>query len=119
MDENLLWAVVTVLLLLFIIVIQMLDRGKLSFTAEEMHERLDILENSLTVVANVLQNLDQLVPSFHLPQQHPIQALLEFLKMSRGEEPTYEGDALRGPSGQFSDGDSSTEESSGPSEGVP
>jgi hypothetical protein len=118
MDENLLWAVLTICLLIVVIVIQMIERGKFTEGAEGLHERLDLLEDSLTVVANVMSNLDQLVPSFHLPQQHPIQALLEFLQMMRGEgEPSNEGAALRDPEGRFTDGDSSAESSS--SEGPP
>jgi len=118
MDENLLWAVFTVCLLLVVICIQMMERGKFNEGAEGLHERLDMLENSLTVVANVLQNLDQLMPSFHLPQQHPIQALLDFLKNMHGEEPSREGAALRDPEGRFSDGDSSAEESSSEGESI-
>jgi len=71
---------------------------------EEIHDRFDELSNSLNVVAAVLQNLDQLMPSFHLPQQHPIQALLEFLKGMRGDEPSNPDTLLRDDVGQFTDG---------------
>jgi len=115
MDEMVLWAVLTVVLLVCVIYIQLLERAKFSDGAEGLHERLDVLENSLTIVANVLERLPELVPSFHLPQQHPIQALLDFLKTMRGEpEPSSEGAALRDPEGRFSDGDEGTESSEGP-----
>lgn len=118
MDEHLLWAALPIVLLLVVLYIQLMERTKFSDGAGGLHERLDILEDSLTIVANVMSNLDQLVPSFHLPQQHPLQALLEFFQMMRNEgEPSNEGAALRDPEGRFTDGDSSSESSS--SEGPP
>jgi len=119
MDEHLMWAAVPIVLLIVVLYIQLMERTKFSDGADGLHERLDILEDSLTVVANVMSNLDQLVPSFHLPQQHPLQALLEFFQMMRNEgEPSNEGAALRDPEGRF-DGDSSAEESSGEGPPVP
>jgi len=116
MDEMVLWAVLTVILLVCVIYIQLLERGKFSDGAEGLHERLDVLENSLGIVANVLERLPELVPSFHLPAANPLSQILEFLQsMKAGEadgEPTYEGAALRSPEGRFTDGDEGTESSS-------
>ena len=91
-----------------------MERSKFSDGAEGLNERLDILENSLGIVANVLEKLPELVPSFHLPAANPLSQILEFLQTLRGDEPTedsYEGAALREPTGVFTDG---TEESEGP-----
>ena len=121
MDEQLLWAAVPIILLIIVLYIQLMERTKFSDGAEGLHERLDVLENSLSIVAQVLEKLPEIMPSFHLPQAHPLQALLEFLQVMRGEgEPSSEDAALRGPEGRFTDdGDSSAEESSGPGESIP
>jgi hypothetical protein len=120
MDEHLMWAAVPIVLLIVVLYIQLMERTKFSDGADGLHERLDVLEDSLSIVAQVLEKLPEIMPSFHLPQAHPLQALLEFLQMMRGEgEPSSEDAALRGPEGRFSDGDSSTEESSGAGESIP
>jgi len=81
---------------------------------DEIHDRFDELSDSLTVVATVLQNLDQLVPSFHLPAQHPIQALLEFLRTMKGEEPSNPDTLLRDDVGRYADGEKESEEAKRP-----
>ena len=116
MDEMMLWAVLTVVLLVVVIYFQLLERGKFSDGAEGLHERLDVLENSLGIVANVLERLPDLVPSFHLPAANPLSQILEFLQSMKAggpdDETTYEGAALRGAEGRFTDG---SEESEPPS----
>jgi len=109
MDEMLLWAVLTVIMLVIVIYIQLLERSKFSDGAEGLHERLDVLENSLGIVATVLEKLPELVPSFHLPQANPLSQILEFLQSMKvePEEPSYEGAALRGAEGRFTDGEES------------
>jgi hypothetical protein len=114
MDEMLVWAVLTVILLVAVIYIQLLERAKFSDGAEGLHERLDVLEHSLGIVATVLEKLPELVPSFHLPQANPLSQILEFLqsmKVEESGEPSYEGATLRGAEGRFTDG---TEESEQP-----
>jgi len=112
MDEMLLWAVLTVVLLVVVIYFQLSERGKLTDGAEGLHERLDVLEDSLKIVGAVLEQLPALMPSFHMPG-NPLTQILEFLAALRGEgaAPSNEDAALRGPEGRFSDG---TEESSPP-----
>ena len=113
MDENLLWAVVTICLLLFVIYIQLNERGKFADGAEGLHERLDVLEDSLKIVGAVLEQLPGLMPSFHMAG-NPLTQILEFLAQLRGEgeAPSNEGAALRDPAGLFTDG--SEEESTPP-----
>jgi len=72
---------------------------------EEIHTRFDELSDSLTIVATVLQNLDQLMPSFHLPQAHPLEAILSFLRSMRGDEPSNPDTLLRDDVGRFADGE--------------
>jgi len=114
MDDMLLWAVLTVVLLVCVIYIQLLERGKFSDGAEGLHDRLDVLENSLGIVANVLERLPELVPSFHLPAANPLSQILEFLQSMKvdgpDDEPSNVGAALRGPEGRFTDGTEESEE---------
>jgi len=114
MDEMLLWAVLTVVLLVVVIYFQLIERAKFSDGADGLHERLDVLENSLGIVANVLERLPELVPSFHLPAANPLSQILEFLQSMKVDGPedetTYEGASLRGPEGRFTDGTEESEE---------
>jgi len=114
MDEMLLWAVLTVVLLVAVLYFQLIERAKFSDGAEGLHERLDVLENSLGIVANVLERLPELVPSFHLPAANPLSQILEFLQSMKAggpeDETTYEGAVLRGAEGRFSDGTEESEE---------
>jgi hypothetical protein len=113
MDEMVLWAVLTVVLLVVVIYFQLSERGKLADGADGLHERLDVLEDSLKIVGAVLEQLPALMPSFHMPG-NPLTQILEFLAALRGEgeTPSNVDAALRGPEGRFSDG--TTEESSPP-----
>jgi len=106
------WAVLTVVLLCAVLYFQLSERGKFADGAEGLHERLDVLEDSLKIVGAVLEQLPGLMPSFHMAG-NPLTQILEFLAQLRGEgeTPSNEDAALRGPEGRFSDG---TEESSPP-----
>jgi len=110
MDEMMLWAVLTVVLLCAVIYFQLSERGKLADGAEGLHERLDVLEDSLKIVGAVLEQLPALMPSFHIPG-NPLTQILEFLAQLRGEGEagSREGAALREPTGMFASGDESTE----------
>jgi len=108
MDEMVLWAVLTVVLLVVVIYFQLSERGKLTDGAEGLHERLDVLEDSLKIVGAVLEQLPALMPSFHL-SSNPLTQILEFLAHLRGEgeTPSNVDAALRGPEGRFTDGEES------------
>jgi len=112
MDEMVLWAGLTVVLLCAILYFQLTDRGKLADGAEGLHQRLDVLEDSLKIVGSVLEQLPGLMPSFHLAS-NPLTQIMEFVQnltnamRGEAETPSREGAALGGLDG--------TEESSDPS----
>jgi len=109
------WAVLTVVLLVVVIYFQLNERGKFADGAEGLHERLDVLEDSLKIVGSVLEQLPALMPSFHLAS-NPLTQILEFINQMRGEAetPSIEGAALRGPEGRFTDGTEESEETISP-----
>ena len=110
MDEMVLWAVLTVVLLCAVIYFQLNERGKFAEGAEGLHERLDVLEDSLKIVGSVLEQLPALMPSFHLAAQaaNPLTQILEFIQQMRGEAetPSREGAQLGGADGSEESSDS-------------
>jgi hypothetical protein len=102
----------TYLLLLLILMtgtlIFLLWKGKLdlNITGEEMHERIDGLEEALKVVGTVLERLPELVPQFSI-NQNPFQSLIDaFAERMKAnmDTPSYAEGALRDPEGRFTDG---------------
>ena len=71
---------------------------------EEWHERLDHLEGSINIVAEVLQRIPDILPKYEI-NQNPLAQILEFWQNLRAEQEYSIGDnQLRDPSGRFSDG---------------
>ena len=71
---------------------------------EEWHERLDHLEGSINIVAEVLQRIPDILPKYEI-NQNPLAQILEFWQNLRAEQEYSLGDnQLRDPSGRFSDG---------------
>lgn len=108
MDDVLVLSILTAVLCCIMVWLLVSGRWNIDITAEEMHERLDVMEKSLQIVATVLNELPNLVPKFEL-HNSPISQILEFLQSLKGEEPSYEGASLRQPTGMFASGDESTE----------
>ena len=79
----------------------------LDLNAEDLQERLDVLEEGVKVIALVLERLPELVPQFTLQNQNPFQPLIEALASrfrENMEQPSLTDPALRADNGQFSDG---------------
>ena len=71
---------------------------------EEIHERFDELSNSLSVVAEVLTRLPELVPQFSI-NQNPFAPLIEAFAARMGNQWGSNPDTLlRDDVGQFTDG---------------
>ncbi len=89
-------------ILLTIGLIMVLHREKLDL--EQVHDRFDELSNSLSVVAEVLTRLPELVPQFSI-NQNPFAPLIEAFAARMGNQWGSNPDTLlRDDVGQFSDG---------------
>ena len=94
-------------ILLFLVFLMLLEsRLGLKNKSDDLDERLDIIEDSLTVVAAVLQQLPDLVPKFEI-QNNPLSQILEFITQIRNSESDSSIDAplLRDGEGRFTDGE--------------
>jgi len=81
-------------------------RVNLNMTAEEMHERIDVIEDALKVVGMVLEKIPELVPQFSInqnPFQSIIDALAQRIKENMGQ-PSITDPLLRDDNGMFTDG---------------
>jgi len=81
-------------------------RLNLDMSAEELHERLDLLEEGVKVIGVVLERLPELVPQFSI-NQNPLQPLIE--AFAARFQQNYGADSLTEPSlrdasGRYSDG---------------
>ena len=77
---------------------------------EEIHERFDELSNSLSVVAEVLTRLPELVPQFSI-NQNPFAPLIEAFANRMGHQWGSNPDTLlRDDAGRYSDGAEEREE---------
>jgi hypothetical protein len=107
MDDVLLLMATANILMLIVVYLVVSGRVNLNVTAEEMHERIDVLEEALKVVGGVLERLPELVPQLTL-QTSPFQALIEAfaerMKENMGAR-SYADAALRDPEGRFTDGE--------------
>jgi hypothetical protein len=75
-------------------------RGALT-SLEDSDDAIDEIRESVEVVAQILQRLPEMMPSFGI-QQSPLQPLMEaFAQRFMGAEPIKAVDAGRGPDGQF------------------
>ena len=100
--------VAIVLILVFLMMIE--SRYKLNNKSLDMDDRLDIIEDSLKVVAAVLQQIPDMVPRFEL-QNNPLSQILEFIQSMRNEsEASISAPRLRDDTGRFSDGETETKE---------
>ena len=82
--------------------------GNLSSLEDDFHDRLDVMEEGLKVVATVLTELPNLVPQFSI-DANPLSQILEFFTSLREKsEPSLIDKQLRDDSGRFSDGEEET-----------
>ena len=80
----------------------------LSSLEDDFHDRLDVMEEGLKVVATVLSELPNLVPQFSI-EANPLSQILEFFtSMRETQEPSLIDKQLRDDSGRFSDGEKET-----------
>lgn len=81
---------------------------------EDVHERFDELSSSISVVAEVLTRLPEMMPNFSI-QQNPfaplIEAFAQKMRQNMGERSITES-GLRDDSGRFTDGTQREEEAS-------
>jgi hypothetical protein len=106
MDESTLLTIISVATSFFIVYLLWNGRLNMNMTGEEMHERIDDLEEALKVVGSVLERLPELVPQFSInqnPFQSIIEAFAEKMKANMGGD-SYAAAALRDDNGQYSDG---------------
>jgi hypothetical protein len=103
MDEGLLIAL-AIMIVLNLICIYLLIDGKNSLPkGEEIHDRLDEMFDALNVVANVLQQLPNLVPQFSIEQNPLINAVTEWIRVGREEpqpQPSIVHHELEAPDGE-------------------
>ena len=92
-------------ILLFLVFLMLLEsRLGLKNKSDDLDARLDIIEDSLKVVAAVLQQLPDLVPKFEI-QNNPLSQILEFFQSVRAErEGLLDAPQLRDDNGRFTDG---------------
>jgi len=112
MDEVL--YILVLLVFMVGLLIFLLYNGKLNLdiSAEELHERLDFLEEGVKVIGIVLERLPELVPQFTLQNSNPFQSLIDAFAARFREgaaEPSLTDPALRDPSGRFTDGEKEEE----------
>ena len=94
-------------ILLTIGLIMVLHREKLDL--EQVHDRFDELSNSLSVVAEVLTRLPELVPQFSI-NQNPFAPLIEAFANRMGQQWGSNPDTLlRDNTGRYSDGEAESE----------
>ena len=109
-----------ILMIVSISVFLILIEGKFNIKnkEEDLHDRLDVIEDSLKVVAAVLQQIPDMVPRFEL-QNNPLSQILEFITSMRGDHDDAEGsisaNLLRDAAGRFSE-DGKEEEKTQPTE---
>ena len=96
-----------ILVILLILVLALLIESKLSSTKylDEFDIELDEIKNSLNVVAQVLQQIPSLVPSFKI-ETNPLSQILEFFQSrAQQQEPSIGAEQLRdSATGQYEDG---------------
>ena len=108
MDEVTLWLLVIVCLQIGLIILIYSRSGNLSSLEEDFHDRLDVMEEGLKVVATVLSELPNLVPQFSI-EANPLSQILEFFtSMREKSEHSLIDKQLRDDSGRFSDGEKET-----------
>lgn len=80
---------------------------KLSDSLEDIgitDQKIDDIEASVIVVAELLQQLPQLMPQFHM-NNNPLAPIIEkIMSQWSGGEPSLTESSLRGPDGRFTDG---------------
>jgi len=97
-----------ILMIVSISVFLILIEGKFNIKNKEddLHDRLDVIEDSLKVVAAVLQQIPDMVPRFEL-QNNPLAQILEFITSIRGDhegaEDSLSANLLRDAEGRFSE----------------
>jgi hypothetical protein len=107
MDEVIALLILVVFLLSLLLFLFFNGKMNLDLNAEDLQERLDILEEGVKVIAVVLERLPELVPQFTLQNQNPFQPLIEaFAARFREniEQPSLTDPALRADNGTFTDG---------------
>lgn len=108
MDEVTLGILVIVCLQIGLIILIYTRSGNLSSLEDDFHDRLDVMEEGLKVVATVLTELPNLVPQFSI-DANPLSQILEFFTSLREKsEPSLIDKQLRDDSGRFSDGEEET-----------
>ena len=108
MDDVTLGLLVIVCLQIGLIILIYTRSGNLSSLEEDFHDRLDVMEEGLKVVATVLTELPNLVPQFSI-DANPLSQILEFFTSLREKsEPSLIDKQLRDDSGRFSDGEEET-----------
>ena len=111
MGEELYISVLAVFLILIVLYLMLNGRFVLSNTAEEMHERLDVLEDAVKMVGGIMERLPEMLPSMNLINQSPLGQILDFIRAARGEteESSLTDPLLRDVTGRFTDGEEAEE----------
>jgi hypothetical protein len=85
-------------------------RKRLLDESESLNMKLDVMDQALSIVAEVLQQIPNLVPQFQI-QNNPLSQILEFFQGMKAENTSYSDAQLRDDTGKFSDGEKKSEES--------
>jgi hypothetical protein len=107
MDAVLYLVVLLVLMVALLIFLLYNGRLNLDMSAEELNERLDMLEEGVKVIAVVLERLPELVPQFSI-NQNPLAPLIEAFAARFSQNyglDSLTDPALRDSTGRFTDGE--------------
>ena len=106
MDEVVFMELGAWILLFGLIGLNLEGRKGIARQAEDLHDRLDMLEEGIQVVGTVLQRLPELVPQFSI-NQNPLTGIFDFLKDIYVPDAPAEGSIgalpLRDDNGRFTD----------------
>ena len=76
--------------------------SRIDESTSELFDALSVMEESLKVVAVVLERLPEMVPQFQI-QQNPLAQILEFFQARQQAENSLTEQRLRGDDGRFTD----------------
>ena len=104
------WLIVVVVMLIFSIGLQLEARYSGTKYLDEYDDALEEIQNSMNVIAQVLQRLPEMVPQFQI-NENPLSQILQFFQNRAQEQQASLGaEQLRDDTGRYSDGTTQEQE---------
>ena len=94
------WLIVVVVLLIFSIGLQLEARYSGQKYLTDYDDALEEIQNSMNVVAQVLQQLPNMVPQFQI-NENPLSQILQFFQQRQQQQASLGADQLRDDNGRF------------------